>query len=108
MRSLRLCFWIVVLSLLAKSPVLAHTGGVSGGFVDGFAHPLIGPDHVLAMVAVGLWGAFLGAPGIFILPVVFPLVMAFGGVLGILNVPLLGTEAAVAISAVVLGLLVAL
>jgi len=107
MRSLGLCLWIVVPSLLA-TPVLAHTGGVSGGFVGGFAHPLFGLDHVLAMLAVGLWGAFLGAPGIFILPIVFPLVMAFGGVLGILNVPLLGTEAAVAISAVVLGLMVAL
>src|SRR6266849_8497313 len=108
MRSLRLCLWIVVLSLLAENPVLAHTGGVSGGFVGGFAHPLIGPDHVLAMVAVGLWGVFLGAPAIFILPVVFPLVMAFGGVMGILGVPLPGVEIGIAISAIVLGLMVAL
>src|SRR5690349_22375706 len=95
---------------LASRPAFAHIvdGSATGGFVGGFAHPLFGLDHVLAMVAVGLWGAFLGAPGIFKLPIVFPLVMAFGGVLGILNVPLLGTEAAVAISAVVLGLMVAL
>ena len=45
---------------------------------------------LVAMVAVGLWGAFLGAPAIFILPVVFPLVMAVGGVIGILGVPLPG------------------
>jgi urease accessory protein len=108
MRSLGLCFWIVALSLLARTPVLAHTGSVSGGFVGGLAHPILGPDHVLAMVAVGLWGVFLGAPAIFILPIVFPLVMALGGVLGIVGVPLPGAEVAIAISAVVLGLMVAL
>ena len=79
-----------------------------GGFVGGLAHPLFGPDHVLAMVAVGLWGAFLGAPAIFILPVVFPLVMAVGGVLGILGVPLPGVEIGIAVSAAVLGMMVAL
>jgi urease accessory protein len=89
-------------------PALAHTGGSTGGFVGGFAHPLFGPDHVVAMVAVGLWGAFLGPPAIWLLPIVFPLVMAFGGVIGILGVPLPGVEAAIALSAVVLGTMVAL
>ena len=70
--------------LLLATPALAHTGSSAGGFVGGFAHPLFGPDHVVAMVAVGLWGAFLGAPAIWLLPIVFPLVMAFGGVIGIL------------------------
>ena len=60
------------------------------------------------MLAVGLWGAFLGLPAIWILPVVFPLVMALGGVLGILGVPLPGIEIGIAVSAVVLGLMVAL
>jgi urease accessory protein len=99
---------IVALVLLVSSPASAHTGNVSGGFGGGFAHPILGPDHVLAMVAVGLWGAFLGVPAIFILPIVFPLVMALGGVLGIVGVPLPGAEVAIAISAVVLGLMVAL
>src|SRR5205823_4922581 len=81
---------------------------VTGGFVGGFAHPLFGPDHVAAMVGVGLWGAFLGAPAIWLLPVVFPLVMAFGGVLGILGAPLPGAEIGIAVSAIVLGLMVAL
>ena len=58
--------------LLAATPTLAHTGDVVGGFVGGLAHPVLGPDHVAAMVAVGLWGAFLGPPAIFLLPVVFP------------------------------------
>jgi len=94
--------------LLFAVPALAHTGSSSGGFIGGFAHPLFGLDHVVAMVAVGLWGAFLGPPAIWLLPIVFPLVMAFGGVIGILGVSLPGVETAIALSAVVLGTMVAL
>jgi urease accessory protein len=60
------------------------------------------------MVAVGLWGAFLGAPAIYTLPVVFPLVMAAGGVLGVLGVSLPAVEIGIATSAVILGMMVAL
>jgi urease accessory protein len=89
--------------------VHAHEGGgIAGGFVSGFTHPLLGWDHVVAMVAVGLWGAFLGAPAIWILPVVFPLVMAFGGALGVLGVPMPAVEIGIATSAIVLGAMVAL
>jgi len=97
-----------LLLVLACSPAFAHTGSMRGGFVGGFAHPLFGPDHVVAMVAVGLWGAFLGAPAIWLLPIVFPLVMAGGGVLGIVGIPLPGVEIGIAISAIVLGLMVML
>jgi urease accessory protein len=90
------------------SPAFAHTGSGSGGFVGGFLHPVFGPDHLVAMLAVGLWGAFLGPPAIWLLPIVFPLVMAGGGVMGILGVPLPGVEIGIAISAIVLGLMVAL
>jgi urease accessory protein len=96
----------MLLCLSSAAPTLAHTGDVVGGFVGGLAHPVLGPDHVAAMVAVGLWGAFLGSPAIVLLPIVFPLVMALGGVLGILGVPLPGTEIGIAISAVLLGLAV--
>jgi urease accessory protein len=93
---------------LVATPALAHTeAGVAGGLVSGFLHPLLGPDHVVAMVAVGLWGAFLGMPAMWVLPVVFPLVMAFGGVLGVLGVPLAGVEVGIALSAVTLGAMVA-
>ena len=87
----------------------AHSGqGLQGGFVSGFLHPVFGLDHVVAMISVGLWGAFLGAPAIWLLPVVFPLVMAFGGVLGIAGIPLPGVEIGIALSAIVLGIMVAL
>jgi urease accessory protein len=66
-------------------------------------HPISGLDHVLAMVAVGLWGAQLGAPAIWLLPVAFPMVMAFGGMLGLMGVPLPGIEYGIAASAILLG-----
>jgi urease accessory protein len=97
-----------LICLMAAIPAAAHTGDVVGGFVGGLAHPVFGADHVAAMVAVGLWGAFLGNPAIYLLPVVFPLVMALGGALGILGIPLPGTEIGIAVSALLLGLAVVL
>lgn len=94
--------FLVVMTQAAE----AH-GGHGGGFTSGLLHPVTGWDHVIAMVAVGLWGAFLGRPAIWVLPVVFPLVMAFGGALGVVGVPLPQVETGIALSAVVLGLLVA-
>ena len=91
-----------------SSPAFAHTTpGQAEGFATGFLHPLSGLDHVLAMVAVGIWGAQLKRPAIWVLPVTFPLVMSFGGLLGIRGVPLPGVEIGVAASAVVLGVVIA-
>ena len=101
-------FLLAALWLLVPSVASAHQEtGVIGGFMSGFLHPLTGLDHIVAMVAVGLWGAYLGAPAMWLLPVIFPMVMAFGGALGILEVPLPGTEAGIALSGVLLGLAVA-
>src|SRR5258706_9580424 len=102
-------FAATVLFAILATPAVAHVGdGLTGGFLGGFEHPLFGPDHIAAMVAVGLWGAFLGAPAIWLLPVLFPLVMALGGALAIVGVPLPGVEIGIAVSAIVLGLLIAL
>jgi len=96
-----------MIAIFAATAVQAHTGhGTAGGFTSGFLHPFFGWDHVVAMVAVGLWGAVLGPPALWLLPVVFPVVMALGGALGIAGVPLPGVEAGIALSGVVLGLLV--
>ena len=96
---------LVALSLAAlASRALAHIEtGQATGFLAGLAHPVSGLDHVLAMVAVGLWGAQLGAPAIWLLPVTFPIVMALGGLLGLLGVPLPGVEVGIAASAILLG-----
>ena len=95
--------------LLLDSTAQAHAPtDIAGGFGSGFLHPLLGWDHVAAMVAVGLWGAFLGKPAIWLLPVVFPLVMAVGGALGVAGIALPGVEIGIAASALVLGLMVLL
>ena len=100
---------LFALVMLAWIPgAQAHmSGGAVGGFTAGFMHPILGWDHVIAMVAVGLWGAFLGMPALWLLPVVFPLVMALGGALGVMGVPLPGVEVGIAGSAIALGGMVA-
>ncbi|MDC7788860.1 HupE/UreJ family protein [Rhodoplanes sp. TEM] len=98
-----------LLSLIPLAPALAHTGsGVAVGLQSGLLHPITGPDHLVAMVAVGLWGAQLGAPAIWVLPITFPLVMAIGGLIGLAGVPLPLVEPVVALSGLALGLLIAL
>src|SRR5881628_2386903 len=95
------------LALAVPAPALAHVrGGEAIGLVSGLQHPVSGLDHVLAMIAVGLWGAQLGAPAIWLLPVTFPMVMALGGMVGLLGVPLPGGEAGIAASMILLGLAV--
>lgn len=65
MLTFRTVFMLSALLIFAATPAMAHVGtDHAGGFLSGFAHPLSGWDHILAMVAVGLWGAQLGPPGI--------------------------------------------
>ena len=93
----------------STAPALAHTQqGQAQGFVTGLQHPISGWDHVLAMIAVGLWGAQLGPPALWLLPVTFPMVMALGGFLGLVGIPVPGVEVGIALSALALGLMVAL
>lgn len=99
------------LVVVLATPSLAHEGhshGYGGGFVSGFLHPVLGWDHVAAMVAVGLWGGVLGRPAIWLLPIVFPLAMAFAAALGVIGMPLPFVEAGIAASAVVIGLMIVL
>jgi urease accessory protein len=99
--------WIVILApAFWIDPGVAHAHliqGGSGGLGSGFEHPLTGPDHFLAMFAVGLWGAQLGGRPVWTLPVTFPLIMVIGGMMGILGVPLPGTEIGIALSIIALG-----
>jgi urease accessory protein len=94
---------------LVCNPVAAHSGtGLPGGWAAGFMHPLSGIDHLLAMIAVGLWGAFLGRPLIYVLPVVFPTMMVVGAVLGMFAVPLPPVQIGIALSVLMLGSCIAL
>jgi urease accessory protein len=98
---------LALVATLWPSLVLAHTEERRAeGLLAGLHHPVSGLDHVLAMVSVGLWGAQLGRPAVWLLPVTFPMVMAFGGMLGLMGVPLPGVEVGVALSGVLLGLAV--
>ncbi len=96
-----------VTMLLAPSAALAHEEvAVGAGLVNGLMHPVLGPDHLIAMIAVGLWGAQLGSPLIWALPIAFPLMMAVGGVLGVMGLPIPSVEVGIAASALVLGLFI--
>jgi len=88
--------------------VVAHDHGPGGGagFVSGFLHPISGLDHILAMISVGLWGAQLGKPQVWLLPITFPLMMACGAALGIMGFEIPLVEVGIAASAIVLGLMV--
>jgi urease accessory protein len=110
MRSSRRFLPLLVAGLTVASitSASAHTeGGVAGGFISGFTHPILGWDHVVAMVAVGLWGAFLERRATWLLPIVFPLVMAVGGAMGVVGIPVPAVEAGIAASAIVLGGMIA-
>ena len=97
-----------IAAILLAGPAQAHTGGVIGGLQSGFLHPILGLDHVVAMIAVGLWGGILGRPAIWLLPVIFPLAMAVSAAAAIAQVPLPGAETGIALSGVALGLAVLL
>ena len=105
---LRILTTAAALSLVA-APAVAHTGtDAAGGLAAGFAHPLLGLDHLLAMVAVGAWGALLGGRAVWLVPAAFVVAMVAGGTLAVSGVALPMVETAIALSVVVLGALVAL
>lgn len=109
LRSLDMFVWLLVLvGCFTFTPsAYAHVQqGQAVSFLTGFEHPWSGLDHVLAMMAVGLWGAQLGNPAILILPIIFPLVMSFGAMMGLLGIPLPGIEIGIATSAIILGIMV--
>lgn len=96
-----------LLLALAAGAARAHTDQVSSGsFLAGYLHPLTGLDHVLAMVAVGIWGAASGRPRMWALPLAFALSMVFGAGVAIAGVALPFVEHGIALSVVALGLVI--
>lgn len=91
---------LAVALLLAAAPAEAHTGHMAS-FAAGVAHPLLGLDHLLAMVAVGLWAARIGGHARWLVPLSFLAAMALGTVL-----PVPFAEPGILVSVLVLGLLV--
>jgi urease accessory protein len=98
----------LLIAVTFAEPAFAHEGNiVRGGFIAGFSHPFFGLDHMLAMIAVGIWGGILGRPLIYLLPSVFPVMMAVGGVIAMAGIVIPFTEVGIALSLVTLGGLIA-
>lgn len=106
---IRTALLATLLCAASASPALAHLDPAEhGSFAAGFTHPLFGADHVLAMVAVGLWAAMLGGRAVVAVPAAFVGVMALGFVASMIGLPLPFVEPAILASVVAIGLLVAL
>lgn len=102
--------WIVSIFSIAglfAAEAQAHAGLHGAGFTTGVVHPFTGLDHLLAMVAVGLWAAQLGGRARWAVPAAFVAMLGVGGALGMLGVNLPGVEAGIAASVLALGLLIA-
>jgi len=101
---------ILIATTLLLSPALAfaHPGHDHAGVMSGLAHPLFGLDHLLAMLAVGLWAAQQGGAARWALPLTFVATMLFGGLLGFAGIEMPLMETGIAGSVLALGLLVAL
>jgi urease accessory protein len=98
---------LVVLLSAVSASALAHPGAAAHGLASGLAHPFSGLDHLLAMLAVGLWSWQLGGRARLAGPLVFLLLLGTGGMLGFAGVTLPGLETGVAASVLLLGLLIA-
>lgn len=89
---------------LTSTAAFAHTGhGDTAGFVHGFMHPMGGLDHVLAMVAVGVFATVLGGSALYLVPLSFVGMMVVGFLLGAGGVDLPFVELGIALSSVVIG-----
>jgi len=98
---------VAATAICLSSSAWAHPGHLpTSGFSAGLLHPLTGLDHLLAMVAVGLFAATLGRRALWAVPLSFMSLMALGGILGMTGVPLPFVEFAIALSVLVLGAVV--
>ncbi|WP_371992208.1 HupE/UreJ family protein [Shewanella sp. 10N.286.54.B9] len=104
MRFITLCSLTLFLALPAQAHEL-HSGG---GFISGFNHPVLGFDHLLAMICVGLLSTRLGGRAIWTVPAIFVLFMLFGGIIGLLSIPIPFVEFGIAASVLLLGLALAI
>ncbi|MGF6158420.1 urease accessory protein [Ensifer sp. KUDG1] len=101
---------IAAAALIASAaPAFAHLNPAEhGSFAAGFSHPLFGIDHILVMIAVGLWAAQIGGRALWVVPTAFVSMMAVGFALAVAGVGLPFVEPAILASVVALGLLVAM
>lgn len=94
---------LTLLLSLFSCAAFAHESGGDNGFVSGILHPILGLDHLLAMLCVGILSAQLGGRSIWQLPLTFVLVMVIGGLLGVFQIPMPAVEVGISLSVLVLG-----
>lgn len=95
-------------AVMTASAAMAHTGASVGvGFSAGFAHPLMGADHLLAMLTVGLWAGAIGGRAVWLIPGAFVVAMMGGGMLGVQGLAIPAVETGIAVSVIVLAALLA-
>ena len=100
---------MTILLLVAVPPLAAHTtGGAIGGLGSGLGHPFIGVDHLLAMLAVGMWAYQLGGSSMWKVPLAFVLTLLVGVSIGLTGLSLPFIEPMIAASVMVFGLLIAM
>ncbi len=100
---------LLLATILLPGAAVAHEdGGTAIGFVSGLRHPVNGIDHLVAMVAVGIWGAILRRPLVVALPVTFPVLMALGALIAIMGLPVPSVRLVIAASALLLGIAILL
>lgn len=108
MRPFRFPLIFASIALFAPSVAYAHTGvNHLFGFQHGVGHPIGGLDHLLAMVAVGIWAAQLGGRALWIVPLTFVFVTGIGGVIGMTGIPFLFVEQGIVLSVLLFGVLIA-
>lgn len=98
---------LVITCLLGLSSISNAHGVEGGGLLNGFWHPILGTDHLLAMVAVGALSVQIGGRAIWATPCAFVLLMLAGGVWGIVGMPFVAVETGIALSVLVLGVAIA-
>jgi hydrogenase/urease accessory protein HupE len=91
---------------LLPGMALAHPGAGTHGLVDGFSHPLLGWDHLLAMLAVGIWSAQQRGRAVWGIPLAFVAAMSLGGAAGARALPVPGVEPLIALSVLAFGVLI--
>ncbi|MCI2965321.1 HupE / UreJ protein [Shewanella baltica] len=98
---------LLLLTLCWIAPVSAHEIHSGGGFMSGFNHPVLGFDHLLAMLSVGMLSTQLGGRAIWTVPLAFVVFMLVGGILGLYAIAVPFVEIGIALSVLLLGLAIA-
>lgn len=106
MKKLHLLY-VSLITLILPNIALAHTATQTKGFISGLSHPVLGFDHLLAMISVGILSAQMGGRAIWTVPATFVAIMLAGGVLGMQGIPFFSVELGIACSVLALGVALA-